>query len=156
MPFRVGRLRIDSLHRHLTEHEIRLSVRQGMLRMAFHLYNTEDDMCRVLEAQRHREARARNGVIRGAFPTPQPQEAMRPPRSAAPGTRGSLRCCRARAGRGRWSSSRSSDPVSALGRRPILAKNFSLSTEERMESQERVDMALETRFQLADLTWSSK
>lgn len=41
--------RIDSLHRHLTEHGVRLSVRQGMLRMAFHLYNTEDDMCCVLE-----------------------------------------------------------------------------------------------------------
>lgn len=41
--------RIDSLHKHLTEHGVRLSVRQGMLRMAFHLYNTEDDMGRVLE-----------------------------------------------------------------------------------------------------------
>ncbi len=41
--------RIDSLYRHLTEHGVRLSVRQGMLRMAFHLYNTDDDMCRVLE-----------------------------------------------------------------------------------------------------------
>ena len=41
--------RIDSLHRHLTENGVRLSVRQGMLRMAFHLYNTEDDMRRVLE-----------------------------------------------------------------------------------------------------------
>tara|TARA_B100000809_G_scaffold205905_1_gene207835 strand:- start:41 stop:1252 length:1212 start_codon:yes stop_codon:yes gene_type:complete len=41
--------RIDSLYSHLTEHGVRLSVRQGMLRMAFHLYNTEDDMCSVLE-----------------------------------------------------------------------------------------------------------
>ena len=41
--------RIASLYKHLTEHGVRLSVRQGMLRMAFHLYNTEDDMCRVLE-----------------------------------------------------------------------------------------------------------
>ena len=41
--------RINSLHRHLTENGVRLSVRQGMLRMAFHLYNTEDDMGRVLE-----------------------------------------------------------------------------------------------------------
>ena len=41
--------RIDSLYRHLIENGVRLSVRQGMLRMAFHLYNTEDDMDRVLE-----------------------------------------------------------------------------------------------------------
>ncbi len=41
--------RIDSLHRHLTVNGVRLSVRKGMLRMAFQLYNTEDDMCRVLE-----------------------------------------------------------------------------------------------------------
>ena len=41
--------RIDSLYRHLTGHRVRLSVRQGMLRMAFHLYNTEEDMRRALE-----------------------------------------------------------------------------------------------------------
>jgi cysteine desulfurase/selenocysteine lyase len=41
--------RMDSLYKHLTENGVRLSVRQGMLRMAFHLYNTEDDMRRVLE-----------------------------------------------------------------------------------------------------------
>jgi cysteine desulfurase/selenocysteine lyase len=41
--------RMDSLHRYLTEHGVQLSVRQGMLRMAFHLYNSEDDVSRALE-----------------------------------------------------------------------------------------------------------
>jgi cysteine desulfurase/selenocysteine lyase len=40
---------MESLHRYLTEHGVQLSVRQGMLRMAFHLYNSDDDMFRVLE-----------------------------------------------------------------------------------------------------------
>ena len=37
------------LYEYLTRHGVVLTIRQGMLRMAFHIYNTEDDVDRVLE-----------------------------------------------------------------------------------------------------------
>ncbi len=41
--------RIEALYRHLAEHGVALTIRRGMLRMALHLYNTDDDVARVLE-----------------------------------------------------------------------------------------------------------
>ena len=43
----------NSLHQHLTKNGVQLSVRQGMLRMALHLYNTDDDISRVLDLAAH-------------------------------------------------------------------------------------------------------
>jgi len=38
-----------SLYQHLTKNDVTLTIRQGMLRMAFHLYNTENDVDHVIE-----------------------------------------------------------------------------------------------------------
>ena len=38
-----------SLYQHLTKNDVILTIRQGMLRMAFHLYNTENDVDHVIE-----------------------------------------------------------------------------------------------------------
>jgi len=40
--------RISALYDHLTAHDVVLTIRQGMLRMAFHLYNSADDVDRVV------------------------------------------------------------------------------------------------------------
>lgn len=39
---------MNDLHRHLTENQVRLSIRRGVLRMSIALYNTEEDMDRVV------------------------------------------------------------------------------------------------------------
>jgi len=43
-----GDARMQSLHDHLAEHRVKLSIRRGVLRMSLHLYNTERDVERVL------------------------------------------------------------------------------------------------------------
>lgn len=45
---------MNALHRHLTEHGVRLSVRRGVLRMSVGVYNDEGDVDRVLELVRGR------------------------------------------------------------------------------------------------------
>jgi cysteine desulfurase / selenocysteine lyase len=44
--------RIQGLHDHLIENRVKLSIRRGTLRFAFHLYNNTDDVARVLELSR--------------------------------------------------------------------------------------------------------
>lgn len=44
-----GDARMQSLHDHLAEHRVKLSIRRGVLRLSLHLYNTEHDVDRVLE-----------------------------------------------------------------------------------------------------------
>lgn len=39
---------MNDLHQHLTENQVRLSIRRGVLRMSIALYNTEEDMDRVV------------------------------------------------------------------------------------------------------------
>ena len=43
-----GDARMQSLHDHLAEHRVKLSIRRGVLRFSLHLYNTEQDVDRVL------------------------------------------------------------------------------------------------------------
>lgn len=40
---------LASLYEHLSAHGVKLSVRQGFLRFSFHLYNTDEDVERVLD-----------------------------------------------------------------------------------------------------------
>ena len=40
---------MNDLHQYLTENRVRLSIRKGVLRMSIGLYNTEEDIDRVLE-----------------------------------------------------------------------------------------------------------
>ena len=47
-----GDARMQSLHDHLMENRVRLSIRRGVLRFSLHLYNTERDVERVLELTR--------------------------------------------------------------------------------------------------------
>lgn len=44
--------RLERLYRHLAAHRVRLSIRRGMLRFSFHLYNSAQDVARVLELTR--------------------------------------------------------------------------------------------------------
>ena len=44
--------RIQGLYEHLVENNVKLSIRRGTLRFAFHLYNNRDDVARVLELSR--------------------------------------------------------------------------------------------------------
>jgi cysteine desulfurase / selenocysteine lyase len=44
--------RIQGLYEHLVENRVKLSIRRGTLRFAFHLYNNDDDVARVLELSR--------------------------------------------------------------------------------------------------------
>jgi cysteine desulfurase/selenocysteine lyase len=53
---------MNDLHQHLTENQVRLSVRKGVLRMSIGVYNTEDDMDRVIELCR--------GWLKGRTSTP--------------------------------------------------------------------------------------
>lgn len=41
--------RIQGLYDHLIEHRVKLSIRRGTLRFAFHLYNNQEDVARVVE-----------------------------------------------------------------------------------------------------------
>jgi len=41
--------RIAALYEHLSANDVTLTIRQGMLRMAFHLYNTQEDVDQVVE-----------------------------------------------------------------------------------------------------------
>jgi cysteine desulfurase/selenocysteine lyase len=43
---------IVSLHRHLMQNKVMVSVRRGMLRFSLHLYNNEDDVARVVDHAR--------------------------------------------------------------------------------------------------------
>ena len=47
-----GDPRMQSLHDHLTENRVKLSIRRGVLRFSLHLYNTMRDVERVLELTR--------------------------------------------------------------------------------------------------------
>lgn len=47
-----GDARMQSLHDHLMENRVRLSIRRGVLRFSLHLYNTRRDVERVLELTR--------------------------------------------------------------------------------------------------------
>ena len=49
---------IAALYDHLIENGVALTIRQGMLRMAFHMYNTEDQVDRVIALCREFLARA--------------------------------------------------------------------------------------------------
>ena len=44
--------RIQGLYEHLVENRVKLSIRRGTLRFAFHLYNNRDDVGRVLDLSR--------------------------------------------------------------------------------------------------------
>jgi selenocysteine lyase/cysteine desulfurase len=44
--------RIQGLYEHLVENRVKLSIRRGTLRFAFHLYNNQDDVARVLKLTR--------------------------------------------------------------------------------------------------------
>jgi cysteine desulfurase / selenocysteine lyase len=47
-----GDERIQGLYEHLVENRVKLSIRRGTLRFAFHLYNNRDDVARVLDLSR--------------------------------------------------------------------------------------------------------
>jgi cysteine desulfurase/selenocysteine lyase len=44
--------RIQGLYEHLVENNVKLSIRRGTLRFAFHLYNSKEDVARVLDLSR--------------------------------------------------------------------------------------------------------
>lgn len=44
--------RIQGLYEHLVENRVKLSIRRGTLRFAFHLYNNQEDVARVLDLSR--------------------------------------------------------------------------------------------------------
>jgi cysteine desulfurase/selenocysteine lyase len=44
--------RIQGLYDHLVENKVKLSIRRGTLRFAFHLYNNQNDVARVVELSR--------------------------------------------------------------------------------------------------------
>jgi cysteine desulfurase/selenocysteine lyase len=44
--------RIQGLYEHLVENDVKLSIRRGTLRFAFHLYNNRDDVARVVDLSR--------------------------------------------------------------------------------------------------------
>ena len=44
--------RIQGLYEHLVENNVKLSIRRGTLRFAFHLYNNRDDVARVVDLSR--------------------------------------------------------------------------------------------------------
>lgn len=48
-----GDERIQGLYEHLVENRVKLSIRRGTLRFAFHLYNNRDDVARVLDLSRN-------------------------------------------------------------------------------------------------------
>lgn len=41
--------RFNRLYQHLSEHKVKLSIRRGVLRFSLHLYNSSDDVARVLD-----------------------------------------------------------------------------------------------------------
>jgi cysteine desulfurase/selenocysteine lyase len=53
-----GDARMQSLHDYLTDNRVKLSIRRGVLRFSLHLYNTMQDVERVLALTR--EWRSRN------------------------------------------------------------------------------------------------
>ena len=44
--------RFNQLYAYLHDHGVRLSIRRGVLRFSLHLYNTQNDIHRVLELSR--------------------------------------------------------------------------------------------------------
>ena len=42
----------NDLYAHLEKNGVKLSIRRGMLRFSFHLYNNADDVAKVLELTR--------------------------------------------------------------------------------------------------------
>jgi cysteine desulfurase/selenocysteine lyase len=50
--------RLNSLYEHLTDSDVRLSIRRGVLRMSLHAYNNEADVDRVLELTERWKSRA--------------------------------------------------------------------------------------------------
>jgi cysteine desulfurase/selenocysteine lyase len=47
-----GDERCNRLYEHLVENRVKLSIRRGMLRFSLHVYNSMDDVARVLELSR--------------------------------------------------------------------------------------------------------
>ena len=47
-----GDARMQSLHDHLMQNRVRLSIRRGVLRFSLHIYNTMQDVERVLALTR--------------------------------------------------------------------------------------------------------
>jgi len=43
---------INQLYEHLAANRVKLSIRRGMMRFAFHVYNSTDDVGRVLDLAR--------------------------------------------------------------------------------------------------------
>jgi len=62
--------RINRLHDHLVANRVKLSIRRGMMRFAFHLYNNRDDVERVLDLCRDFLARGRAKPSRGGRKRP--------------------------------------------------------------------------------------
>ena len=62
--------RINRLYEHLVANRVKLSIRRGMLRFSFHVYNNMDDVERVLELCRDFLARGRTKPDRGAREQP--------------------------------------------------------------------------------------
>lgn len=65
-----GDERINRLHDHLVANRVKLSIRRGMMRFAFHLYNNRDDVERVLELCRDFLARGHTKPDRGGREQP--------------------------------------------------------------------------------------
>lgn len=62
--------RINRLHGHLVANRVKLSIRRGMMRFAFHLYNNRNDVERVLELCRGFLSRGRTKPNRGGRKRP--------------------------------------------------------------------------------------
>ena len=48
---------MNSLHEHLSDNGVKLSIRRGVLRFSLHLYNNEEDVGRVVELAREWQER---------------------------------------------------------------------------------------------------
>jgi cysteine desulfurase/selenocysteine lyase len=61
-----GDTAMAALHQHLTSNHVKLSIRRGTLRFSFHLYNTADEVDRVVELVREwrRDAASPGGASR--------------------------------------------------------------------------------------------
>jgi cysteine desulfurase/selenocysteine lyase len=57
--------RINRLYGHLVANRVKLSIRRGMMRFSFHVYNNRDDVERVLELCRDFLARGRTKPVQG-------------------------------------------------------------------------------------------
>ncbi len=67
---------MNDLYQHLTEHQVQLSIRRGVLRFSLHLYNNDADVDRVIELAKKWKMGSRS-PLRSLPPSTQPS----PPRS---------------------------------------------------------------------------